>query len=236
MQTPRSAAVLGCLLALGLVAAAWLLAGALVEVKSAERFVTVKGLAQREVDADLAIWPLSFTVTGNDLLDVQRRMSANADAIRAFLRERGFTADEMGMAPPRITDHQAQGYGGGNAPLFRYSASGAVTVHTGKVGAVMQAMSDSGELVSRGVVLVQDWERRPQFFFTGLNDIKPEMIAEATRNAREAADQFARDSGSEVGSIRRAVQGLFTISDRDSGTPQVKTVRVVTTVDYFLRD
>jgi hypothetical protein len=237
MQTNRTpaAAVLGIFLALGIMGGAWLFADAIAGFKAADRYVTVKGLAEREVDADLAIWPLSYNVAGDDLLAVQRELAENAAAIRAFLLARGFEEGELGVAPPRITDLQAQ-YSGGNPPRFRYSANGAVTVHTPKVREVLAAMSESGELVSSGVVLVQDWERRPQFFYTGLNAIKPEMIADATTNAREAAAQFARDSGSEVGNIRRAVQGLFSISDRDANTPQVKKIRVVTTVDYFLRD
>ena len=97
-------------------------------------------------------------------------------------------------------------------------------------------MPKAGDLVSQGVMLVQNYEFRPTFAFTGLNEIKPAMIAEATRNARSAAKQFANDSGSQVGGIRRATQGYFSLQDRDQYTPEIKRVRVVTTVDYFLKD
>lgn len=237
MQHSRlSAAILGTALAIGLIGAGAMLADAVIRFKTMDRYVSVKGLAQREVPANLAIWPLSFNVNGNDLMQVQEQLARNMEIIETYLAEQGFESEEVGRAAPQITDYQAQGYSGGNVPLARYSAKGSVTVHTSKVQSVVAAMAASAELVSRGVVLIQDWERRSQFFFTGLNDIKPEMIAEATRNARAAASQFAHDSGSDVGTIRRANQGLFSISDRDPNTPQIKKVRVVTTVDYFLED
>lgn len=237
MQVSRSsAAIFGLCVIVGLVVSSALMADALRAFKAAERYVTVKGLAQREVRADLAIWPLSFSVAGNDLAQVQRDLETMTGTIETFLAGQGFKLEEVTRAAPQLVDHQSQGYNSGNAPMARYSAKGAVTLHTSEVERVVAAMAGSGELVSSGVVLIQDWERRPQFFYTKLNDIKPDMIAEATVGARAAADQFARDSGSGVGKIRRASQGLFSISDRDPNTAQIKKVRVVTTVDYFLED
>lgn len=236
MNNSRSAAlILGATIALGLALAGYFLSDGLVKLKAAERYVTVKGLAEREVQANLAIWPIVYTASANSLPQLQKALDAGDDAIVAFLKERGFSGDELGRSVPQITDYRAQGYGG-NQPPDRYSARATITVHTDKVMELKKAMADAGKLVASGVAIAQDYEGRPQFNFTGLNSIKPEMIALATKNARAAADQFANDSGSTVGSIRRARQGLFTISNRDANTPEIKKVRVVTTIDYFLRD
>jgi hypothetical protein len=124
----------------------------------------------------------------------------------------------------------------GEEEPFRYSAQATVLVRSSDVETVRTAMERSLELQGRGVAVARNYESQSQFIYTALNEIKPEMIAEATRNAREAARQFAEDSGSEVGKIMRATQGLFTIEDVDSSMPHRKIVRVVTTVDFLLTD
>lgn len=231
-----SALILGLCIAIGLSLAGYFLAGGLMQIKAAQRFVTVKGLAEREVKADLAIWPITFTAMAGQLPELQQSIASSEQTIVNFLKEQGFADDEIGRSVPQITDYQAQGYGGDRPPSARYSGRVTVTVHTRKVMELKKAMSQSGKLVAAGVALSQDYGAMPQFSFTGLNSIKPEMIAEATQNARKAAGQFAKDSGSSVGSIRRATQGLFSISNRDANTPEIKKVRVVTTIDYFLQD
>lgn len=224
------------LIAAAIVGAAFLGANAIRDFKSADRVVTVKGLAEQEVDADLAIWPLSYQVSGDDLSNVQSEVDRMGALISSFLTERGFSADQITRNMPQITDFQSQGYGSQNGTPFRYRADAVVTLRSDDINGVKQAMSEAGALVTQGVTLVRNYEFQPQFMFTGLNDIKPEMIAEATRNAREAAEQFARDSGANVGSIRRANQGLFSINDRDPYSPEFKKVRVVSTVEFFLVD
>jgi hypothetical protein len=226
--------ILGVAIGLGVALAGWFVGQALYQIKASQRYVTVKGLDEREVAADLAIWPLNISVTGNDLSKLQGRLDQDRRAIKAFLLRMGFTAAEMSEAPPRITDYYAQGYTGSNLPPYRYKAESSVTLTSTKVQAAKKAMEASGDLVRQGVVLSQDYSRGVEFLFTGLNQIKPPMIAQATKNARAAAEQFARDSGAKVGGIRTASQGLFTIRNRDVNTPDKKIVRVVSTVEYFL--
>jgi hypothetical protein len=136
-----------------------------------------------------------------------------------------------------MVDRQAQAYA--NAPdiKFRYAATSTITVYSTKVDQVRNAMTQLVELGKQGLAIAgADYEARTQFLFTRLNDIKPDMIEAATRNAREVATRFAQDSDSQLGKIRRASQGQFSIDDRDSNTPHIKKVRVVSTVEYYLSD
>lgn len=224
---------LGICLACGLIIASYIIGNALVEFKSAERYVTVKGLSERIVEADLAIWSISFRNSANDLEELQRSIDDNKTKLYNFLLEAGFPESEISSMPPQITDTQALPYyDAGKGREYRYVAVTRVTLRSGDVANVKKAMEKAGQLVSAGIAIGED--SSAQFAFTKLNDIKPEMIAEATKNAREAAEQFARDSGSKVGAIRRATQGYFTVENRDAGSPDFKMVRVVTTVDFFL--
>ena len=234
-RSVSSALLLGLCIGLGVALAGWFVGQSFYALKAAERFVTVKGLAEREVPADLAIWPLTFSQTGNDLPALYQRLQTDRDRIIAFLTGLGFAQDEISTSPPRVTDYYAQGYTGSRLPPNRYKVQASVTLTSTKVAAAKAAMGKSGDLVKQGIVLSHDYSQSTAFLFTGLNQIKPAMIAQATKNARAAAAQFARDSGSLVGDIRRARQGLFTIRDRDSNTPDKKIVRVVSTVDFFLK-
>lgn len=202
--------------------------------KQSDRVVSVKGFSERNVKADLVLWPINYAVTGDTLEDVYDRLSTDQDKIRLFLLERGFAEDEISTSSPEITDQWANYYGQ-TRPEERYRAEAAVLLRTSKVDEAISAMSDVEELVREDVLLSRSYER-PQFLFTRLNEIKPEMIAEATEDARRAAMQFAEDSGSTVGKIRTAQQGYFTIEDLDRYTPEIKKVRVVTTIEYFLLD
>lgn len=224
------------LVALGLLGAGWFAAQGMARLKTADRYVTVKGSAEKIVDADLVVWPLAHSVGGNDLGDVQRRLDANTDTIRGFFTGAGFQPGEIVVSPPRLEDRWAYAYGENRPPeRFRYSTT--VTLRTAKVGNALAVLRRSGELVSRGVMLGAEGEAGgPDFDYTQLNQIKPALIAEATANARKSAEQFAKDSGARIGGIRSANQGVVDISNRDQGSPQVKKVRVVTTVEYFLKD
>jgi uncharacterized protein len=227
--------IAAALLAVGVAAAGGLVGRGLFEARATERTVTVKGLSEREVDADLAFWPITFTATANDLAAAQARIDRDAERIRAFLRERGFEDGEIQSGPPTVTDRMAEG-GFGNQPLERYVVRGLLTVRSPKVAKVREASGGTAPLVASGVALARDYDARTQYLFTQLETIKPEMIAEATRDARRAAEQFAHDSGSRVGAIRSAQQGYFSIEDRDAFSPERKRVRVVTTVQYLLED
>ena len=227
--------IAAAVVALGLAAAGWFASQGMTKLRTADRYVTVKGSAEKIVDADLVVWPLSQTVGGNELGAVQAQLDANTQTIRGFLTSAGFKDDEIVVSPPRLEDRWAYSYGD-NRPLERYRYSNTVTLRTGKVTEALAALRRSGDIVAKGVMLNTDDGGGPNFDYTKLNDIKPALIAEATSNARKSAEQFAKDSGARIGGIRSANQGVVGIENRDAGSPQIKKIRVVTTVDYFLRD
>jgi len=228
--------IFGGTLAVGMIGGGALIGRGLFAARASERVVTVKGLAEREVPANLAMWPIVFSTTGNDLVTVQATLDASAKKVFAFLDARGFTPTEYGLSSPRVTDREAQGGRMRGEAGDRYVAEQTVTLRSGKITPVKVAMQQSGELIREGVALVRSYEYNTTFLYTALDTIKPAMIAEATKDARKAAEQFARDSESRVGAIRTAQQGYFDIQDRDAFSPEVKRVRVVTTVQYFLED
>jgi hypothetical protein len=230
------ALVLGVALALGVAAGGYFVGRGLFAARASERVVTVKGLAEREVPANLAMWPIVFSTTGNDLVAVQGTLDASAKKIFAFLQGRAFSGSDYSLSSQRVTDREAQGGRMRGEAGDRYVAEQTVTLRSGKIAAVKESMQRSGELIREGVALVRSYEYNTTFLYTALDAIKPAMIAEATKDARKAAEQFARDSGSRVGAIRNAQQGYFEIQDRDPFSPEIKKVRVVTTVQYFLED
>lgn len=229
-----AAAILGLTLALGLAAAGYFVGNALYAVRASERFVTVKGFAEKEVRANLAMWPIVFNTTGNELAELQRDIDTAAKAVIAFLERNGFSTNEFSISSPRVTDFATQGRPGPDNPPYRYAAESVVTLRSEKVDQVKEAIQHSGELIKAGIALVRSYEFNTTFLYTDLEKIKPEMIAEATKDARRAAEQFATDSGSRVGAIRNAQQGYFNIEDRDPFSPEFKKIRVVTTVQYLL--
>lgn len=229
-----SAALISIALALG----GYFIGNIQVNGKKYDRYVTVKGLSEREVAADLAVWPINIILTGNDLQDLRRRIEMQNETVNAFFIQQGFGPAEITRGPVNINDAQANLYNSGpaNNP-YRYLAKSEFTVRTSDVPKLQKALTASLELLSGGIVMGSKNEWQPvEFIFSGLNDLKPEMIEEATKNAREVAEKFARDSNSEVGQIRVARQGLFSITNRDANTPQIKKVRVVTTIDFQLED
>ena len=231
-----AAVILGLALAIGMIGGGSMIGKGLFAARASERVVTVKGLAEREIPANLAMWPIVFSTTGNDLVPVQATLDAASKKIFAFLEKRGFAPSDYTLSSPRVTDREAQGGRMRGEAGDRYVAEQTVTLRSGKIGAVKEAMQRSGELIREGVALVRSYEYNTTFLYTALDTIKPAMIAEATKDARKAAEQFARDSGSRVGAIRNAQQGYFDIADRDPFSPEIKKIRVVTTVQYFLED
>jgi hypothetical protein len=238
-RAPAWAVLLGALiLGLGLLGAGFFTGRGFEQGRSADRFVTVKGLAETFVTADLAVWPLRVTATGNDLGGVQGEIDQYVATITAFLTEQGIEADAIQPQRVEVTDLLAQAYRPEGIGESRFILAQTLIVRTEQVDRVAALNQQTGELVRRGVVLVDSGG--PIYLFTRLNDIKPEMLAAATRNAREAAEQFAADSGSEIDGIRRASQGLFEILARDPA-PNLfepnqldKKVRVVSTIEYRL--
>lgn len=225
------------LLALGIAFAGWSVADGLMKLRTADRYVTVKGLAEREVAADLVIWPISFFEAGNDLNAIYRKIDENTTLVRRFLAQSGLEKAEVAQSAPSIFDLQAQRYGNDNKSPYRYRAEMSLIVRSSDAQAVKKAMQNVGELGKQGIAFTeQNWDQRPEYLFTKLNDIKPDLLTEATQNARTAAEQFAQNADSRVGTIRSANQGQISIVDRDKGTPEIKIVRVVTTIEYSLVD
>ncbi|HDZ08016.1 MAG TPA: SIMPL domain-containing protein [Pseudohongiella sp.] len=232
-----SAIVLGVSLVLGLSSLGFLLGSFAVTVKEYERTVTVKGLAEQEHVADIVIWPIQYTAADNDLGALYATIDSNNASIRAFLESNSLPASAVTLAPPAITDRLAQSYGDGSRAEFRYTATQALTVYSSDIELVRGLMSSLSDLGREGIVFSgAEYHLQPEYLFTRLNDIKPAMIEEATREARAAAIKFADDSNSELGKIRNASQGQFSISNRDRNNPHIKNVRVVVSVEYYLSD
>ena len=222
---------------LGLTLLGYLLGNAAIQVKEYERTVTAKGLSEREVPADVVIWPIAFTQAANDLEQLYLGMEQSVGKVTAYLSSKGIVETEVSVGPPAVTDKAAQQWAGGERPEFRYTATQVVTVYSGAVDKVREAMQGLVELGKQGLVFTgSNYGHVTEYQFNGLNAIKPAMIEEATINARAVAEKFARDSDSEVGKIRRASQGQFSITDRDKNNPHIKTVRVVSTIEYYLAD
>jgi uncharacterized protein len=239
MTTPSTAfaAVLGGFVFAGLLAFALIASNAALEVKAHERTVQVKGLAEREVAADTVIWPLSYQVASNDLGQLYESIAEKNRIVTDFLAGNGLDLTEVTTSPPEVQDRHAQAYGSTAEIEFRYVATSTITLYSNDVDGVRAAMANVISLGRSGIALSgQQYGNLVQFLFTKLNDIKPDMLEQATENAREAAQKFAEDSASRLGKIRTASQGVFSISDRDSTTPHIKNVRVVSTIVYYLSD
>lgn len=238
-STRSGAGILGLALVLGLSALGYLLADAALSVKAMERTVVVKGLSEREVPADIVIWPVTFQVAGNELDAVYATVESQVTIIRRFLAGHGVAEQDISLTPPQVTDLLAQNWGGNTQARYRYTGSAAVTVYSTDVAAVRAAIANVVDLGKQGVAVGGGGYAgmgSGDYLFTGLSALKPDMIEEATKNARAVAEKFAADSDSQLGKIKSARQGQFTINNRDTTTPHIKTVRVVSTVEYYLSD
>jgi hypothetical protein len=233
------------LLAGGLAAAGWFSGQGFLQARTADRAVTVKGIAEHDAQADIAIWPLRITAASDDLGKAQAQLGRSISEIGAFLKRQGLDPTSTTLQAFSVSDAQTNQFGNGARPGSRFVINQTLVVRSAEPAKVRAASERVGELVSAGVVLSSGGEygaSGPTYVFTGLNKLKPEMIAAATARAREAAAQFARDSGSELGGIRRANQGVFEILPRDpapgmtEGSQIDKTVRVVSTVEYSLEN
>ena len=207
-----------------------------IDVKDRDRVVFVRGLAEREVSADFVIWPIVYKEVGNDLAELSATLQSKSQILEKFLLENGIQKENITYSTPAIVDADGELYSGGKH-AYRYVATVVATVATNNVELVRKAMEKQGELLKHGIAFSGgDYQYRTIYSFNGLNEIKPAMIDEATRNARTAAEKFAKDSDSKLGKIKTATQGVFSIENRDENTPHIKKVRVVTNVQYFLED
>ena len=224
------------ILAIGMLVMGYFIKQGLDTFSGKDRVVNVKGLAEMEVPANKVTWPLMYKDLGNDLPTLYNKINATNQAIVSFLKQKGITENEISINAPEIIDMQAERYNNNSVP-FRYNVTSVITVTSTKVDLVRKMISEQSELLKQGIAITGgDYRYNVQYDYTGLNDIKPQMIEEATKNARAAAIKFAKDSDSELGKIKRAYQGQFSIEDRDANTPYIKRIRVVTTIDYSLED
>lgn len=241
MQAPPIAVRTALILALGLALAGWFVGDGFRKSRLPDRFVTVKGISEREVTADLALWPIRFVATSDALAEAQARIQTSQEAILDFLARQGIPPEAVEVNRLEVNDLLANPYRSGPVES-RFIITQTLMVRTAQPETIARASQEVGQLVKAGVVLSSEggWGRGPTYLFTRLNDLKPSMIAEATANARAAAQQFAADAQSRLGAIRRANQGVFVILPRDQAPgieesgQMFKTVRVVSTIEYDL--
>ena len=226
----------GLFIMAGLIVLGMMFPRAVEKYRSYDRTVNVKGLCEKEVKADKVIWPVVYKVMANDIQSIYDQTDRSNETIVDFLEAGGIDVSEITVSVPQISDKFANEYGN-NDRAYRYIATNVITVYTDKVDDVLSLMSKQSNLLKKGIVTGgNNWENPVEFKYEGLNEIKPAMIEEATMNAREAAEKFAKDSDSRLGKIKTANQGTFTIENRDSNTPYIKKVRVVTSVTYYLKN
>ena len=224
------------ILAIGLVAGGTFVQNGLRKLSVRNRVVTVKGLAEMEVKADKVTWPLVYKVLGNDMSTLYNEIKTSNQKIISFLKSKGIQENEISINAPEIIDTQAERYNSTVQP-YRYNVTTVITVTSKQVDLVRNLVNEQSELLKQGIAITSgDYRYNVTYDYTSLNDIKPKMIEEATKNARTAAEKFAKDSESRLGSIQKAYQGQFSIENRDAYTPYIKQVRVVTTIDYSLED
>lgn len=220
------------IIAVGIMVMGWCIKAGIDNFTNKDRKVTVKGLAEREVPADKVTWSIGTKDTGNDLPTLYERINAQAEKIKAFLRQNGLDDSEITVNPPSVSDLEVREWGD-NQKNFRYIVNTTITVSTGKVEEVNRAIFKQAELLKQGVALASSY---PDYQYASFQQMKPEMMAEAIKNAQATAEQFAEASESKLGKIQTAGQGQFEIDNRDANTPYIKKLRVVTTVTYSLDD
>lgn len=236
MNKSSSLIIASALLALGLFLLGIEVKSGLNSISDNQRIVTVRGLSEREVKANKVTWPIVSKEVGNDLPSIYSNIEKTNAAIVSFLKNNGIQESEIAVNAPQVLDLQADRYSSNNVP-FRYNVTNVVVVTSSQVDKVRELIERQTELLKQGIAIVAgDYQYQTVYEFTGLNAIKPEMIADATKNAREAANKFAEDSQSELGKIKTASQGQFSIEDRDQYTPYIKQIRVVSSIQFYLKD
>ncbi|VEJ46212.1 PUTATIVE PERIPLASMIC PROTEIN [Campylobacter jejuni subsp. doylei] len=208
---------------------------ALSDFKTLERSVSVKGLSQKEVEADTLILPIKFTRSNNNLTNLYEELEQDKENIIKFLKEQGVKEDEINYNSPNIIDRLSDPYSNDTQAAYRYIGTANLLIYTQNVKLGKSILEKISSLAKFGIVTkIDDYDI--EYLYTKLNEIKPQMIEEATLNARNSAIKFAQDSNSYLGKIKKASQGQFSISNRDKNTPYIKTIRVVSTIEYYLKD
>lgn len=225
------------ILCIGLIIMGACIADGLTSAFQSDRIVTVKGLSEREVPADKVTWPLVYKELGNEPAEMYNRLATKNRQVIDFLKEKGISENEISESAIQVTDRQADSYDQNNI-LYRYKATSVITVTSSQVELIRKIMQSQSELMKMGIALITEeyGTNTVKYEFTGLNEIKPDMIEESTKNARATAEKFAKDSDSKLGKIRKASQGQFSIDNRDANTPYIKRIRVVSTIEYYIED
>ena len=223
--------IAAAIIAVGIICLGWFVKAGIDNFANKDRHVTVKGLAEREVPADKVTWSIGTKVTGNDLPMLYESINLQTDKIKKFLKLNGLDEKEITVNPPTINDLEAREWGENNKS-FRYIVSTTITVATGKVDEVNKAIFRQAELLKQGVAIDNS---NAQYEYASFQQMKPEMMAEAIKNAQKTAEQFAEASNARLGDIQTAGQGQFEIDNRDENTPYIKKLRVVTTITYSLK-
>ena len=220
------------IIAVGIICLGWFMKAGIDNFANKDRHVTVKGLAEREVPADKVTWSIGTKVTGNDLPMLYESINLQTDKIKRFLKQNGLDEKEVTINPPSISDLEAREWGDNNKN-FRYIISTTITVATNKVEQVNKAIFQQAELLKQGVAIENS---NAEYEYASFQQMKPEMMAEAIKNAQKTAEQFAEASNARLGDIQTAGQGQFEIDDRDQNTPYIKKLRVVTTITYSIKN
>ncbi|MDO4320433.1 MAG: SIMPL domain-containing protein [Bacteroidales bacterium] len=237
MKLDLSKIICGALVSVGLLLLGICIKGGIDNFANRGRQVTVRGLSERTVEANMVTWPIVTKEMGNDLVAIYNNIQATNAKISAFLKSNGLADNEFSINPPVVEDRIANRYNDDNSVRTRYLVTNVIVVTSSKVKLVNSLIDKQPELMRQGIAVVAgDYQYQTNYEYTNLNQIKPEMIAEATKAAREAADRFAADSHSSLGKIQTASQGQFSIEDRDQYTPYIKTIRVVNSITYALEN
>lgn len=235
MKLDLSRILCGALVGVGLLLLGLCIKGGIDNFANRGRQVTVRGLSERTVEANSVTWPIVTKEMGNDLVAIYNNIQATNQKIETFLKSNGLKDNEYTINPPQVEDRIANTYANDNAVRQRYLVTNVIVVSSEQVKLVNSLIDKQPDLMKQGIAVVAgDYQYQTKYEYTKLNDIKPEMIAEATEAARQAADRFAQDSHSSLGKIQTASQGQFSIEDRDQYTPYIKNIRVVTSITYAL--
>ncbi len=235
MEKGKNWIIEAAVIAVGLIVLGFCIKGGIDNFVNKDRRVTVKGLSEMEVPADKVTWPIVTKETGNNLHSLYEDINHKNSVIVTFLKQNGLTDKEIEVNAPQVNDRNANDYSSERASE-RYNVTSVVTVTSNQVDKVRAIMAKQGELLKQGVAIVQSYDNAVNYEYTSFRDIKPKMMDEAIENAKKTADQFAQKCGSRLNKIESADQGVFSINDRDEHTPYIKSLRVVSTITYSLKD
>lgn len=232
----KSSFILGFFIFLGLAVLGYLVSTSVIKYKEFDRTVVVKGLSEKEVEADIVLWPIRFSVIDSNLDELNKKVEKDTNEILNFLETNGINKDEITINSPAIIDKMANEYSN-QAVQVRYLANRTINIYSTNIKKVREITGKLFELSKKGILFkIDDYDYKIEYIYTKLNDIKPMMIEETTNNARSVASKFAKDSNSKLGKIKKASQGQFVITSRDKNTEYIKNVRIVSTVEYYLSD